>query len=107
MLTLQEELFIKFAEFEEKVKEVDRARAIYRYALDHIPREQARRPPVATIASHRRTLSMTATCGLHLRRLHLARAEPQRAAACVLSKAPARCLGSHCCGALGRGNFCS
>lgn len=38
----QEELFIKFAEFEEKVKEVDRARAIYRYALDHIPREQAR-----------------------------------------------------------------
>ena len=38
----QEELFIKFAEFEEKVKEVDRARAIYRYALDHIPREQVR-----------------------------------------------------------------
>jgi hypothetical protein len=27
---LQEEFFIKFAEFEEKVKEVDRARAIYK-----------------------------------------------------------------------------
>lgn len=38
---LQEELFIKFAEFEEKVKELDRARAIYKYALDHIPRAQA------------------------------------------------------------------
>ena len=37
----QEELFIKFAEFEEKVKELDRARAIYKYALDHIPRAQA------------------------------------------------------------------
>ena len=37
---LQEELFMKFAEFEEKVKEVDRARAIYRYALDHIPKAQ-------------------------------------------------------------------
>lgn len=38
---LQEELFIKFAEFEEKCKEVDRARAIYKYALDHIPKHQA------------------------------------------------------------------
>lgn len=37
----QEELFIKFAEFEEKVKETDRARAIYKYALDHIPKSQA------------------------------------------------------------------
>jgi len=46
VLAAQEELFIKFAEFEEKVKEVDRARAIYRYALDHIPRVQARRPPL-------------------------------------------------------------
>lgn len=27
---MQEELFIKFAEFEEKVKEVERARAIFR-----------------------------------------------------------------------------
>lgn len=38
---MQEELFIKFAEFEEKVGEVARARAIYKYALDHIPRAQA------------------------------------------------------------------
>lgn len=37
----QEGLFIKFAEFEEKVKEMERARAIYKYALDHIPRAQA------------------------------------------------------------------
>jgi hypothetical protein len=37
---LQEALFLKFAEFEEKVKEVERARAIYRYALDHIPKAQ-------------------------------------------------------------------
>ena len=34
----QEEFFIKFAEFEEKAREVERARAIYRYALDHIPK---------------------------------------------------------------------
>jgi hypothetical protein len=33
---------MKFAEFEEKVKEVERARAIYRYALDHIPKGQVR-----------------------------------------------------------------
>lgn len=38
---VQEELFIKFAEFEEKCKEIDRARAIYKYALDHIPKSQA------------------------------------------------------------------
>ncbi len=38
---MQEELFIKFAEFEEKVGEVARARAIFKYALDHIPRAQA------------------------------------------------------------------
>ena len=37
----QEELFIKFAEFEEKCKEPERARAIYKYALDHIPKGQA------------------------------------------------------------------
>ncbi|DBA78970.1 hypothetical protein WJX77_006390 [Trebouxia sp. C0004] len=36
-----EELFIKFAEFEEKCKEPERARAIYKYALDHIPKGQA------------------------------------------------------------------
>lgn len=38
---MQEELFIKFAEFEEKVGEGERARAIYKYALDHLPRSQA------------------------------------------------------------------
>lgn len=36
-----EELFLRFAEFEERVKEVDRARAIYKYALDHLPKSQA------------------------------------------------------------------
>lgn len=36
-----EEFFLKFAEFEEKVKETERARAIYKYALDHIPKGQA------------------------------------------------------------------
>jgi crooked neck len=36
----QEELFLKFAEFEEKCKEPERARAIYRYALDNIPKGQ-------------------------------------------------------------------
>lgn len=40
-MCFQEELFIKFAEFEEKVGEAERARAIYKYALDHIPRAQA------------------------------------------------------------------
>lgn len=38
---LQEELFIKFAEFEERCKEPVRTRAIYKFALDHIPRGQA------------------------------------------------------------------
>lgn len=32
---MQEELFIKFAEFEEKVKEVERARAIFRCPFLH------------------------------------------------------------------------
>ncbi|KAF5835195.1 crooked neck-like protein 1-like protein [Dunaliella salina] len=36
-----EEFFIKFAEFEEMVKEYERCRAIYKYALDHIPKNQA------------------------------------------------------------------
>ena len=36
----QEELFMRFAEFEERCREVDRARAIYRYALDHLPKSQ-------------------------------------------------------------------
>ena len=39
--SVQEELFIKFAEFEERCKEFERARAIFRYALDHIPKAQA------------------------------------------------------------------
>ncbi len=38
----QEEFFLRFAEFEEKVKETERARAIYKYALDHMPRAQVR-----------------------------------------------------------------
>ena len=37
----QEELFIKFAQFEEKCREPERARAIFKFALDHIPRAQA------------------------------------------------------------------
>uniref|UniRef100_A0A7S0RPR7 Pre-mRNA-splicing factor Syf1/CRNKL1-like C-terminal HAT-repeats domain-containing protein n=1 Tax=Pyramimonas obovata TaxID=1411642 RepID=A0A7S0RPR7_9CHLO len=36
-----EELFIKFAEFEEHSKETERARTIFKYALDHIPKSQA------------------------------------------------------------------
>jgi crooked neck len=36
-----EEFFGAFAEFEEHVKEPERARAIYRYALDHLPRGAA------------------------------------------------------------------
>ncbi|KAF0291869.1 Crooked neck-like protein 1 [Amphibalanus amphitrite] len=35
-----EELFIAFARFEENQKEHDRVRVIYKYALDHIPKEQ-------------------------------------------------------------------
>jgi hypothetical protein len=38
---LQEEFFLRFAEFEEIVKEYDRARAIYKYALDQLPRGAA------------------------------------------------------------------
>lgn len=36
-----EELFISFAKFEESVKEFERARTIYKYALDHIPKKDA------------------------------------------------------------------
>mmetsp|Transcript_35189 Transcript_35189/g.67252 ORF Transcript_35189/g.67252 Transcript_35189/m.67252 type:complete len:729 (-) Transcript_35189:192-2378(-) len=36
-----EELFIKFCEFEEHCKELERARFIYKFALDHIPKGQA------------------------------------------------------------------
>lgn len=55
VMRLQEELFMKFADFEEKVKEVERARAIYRYALDHIPKAQvpAARPPATVLPSPR------------------------------------------------------
>lgn len=38
---MQEEFFLRFAEFEEIVKEFDRARAIYKYALDQLPRNAA------------------------------------------------------------------
>jgi len=38
-----EALFIKCAEFEEMCHEMDRARMIYKYALDHIPKAQATR----------------------------------------------------------------
>lgn len=38
---LQEEFFLRFAEFEEMVKEHDRARAIFKYALDHLPKAAA------------------------------------------------------------------
>lgn len=37
----QEEFFLAFAKFEEIVKEFDRARAIYKYALDQLPRGSA------------------------------------------------------------------
>ena len=36
------DLFQKFAQFEEFCKETDRARAIYKYALDNIPKKQAK-----------------------------------------------------------------
>eukprot|EP00250_Pteridium_aquilinum_P016604 c23190_g1_i1 orf=955-3054(-) len=36
-----EELFVAFAQFEERCKETERARCIYKYALDHIPKGQA------------------------------------------------------------------
>ncbi|XP_006812602.1 crooked neck-like protein 1 [Saccoglossus kowalevskii] len=38
---LDEKLFVAFARFEEKQKEHDRVRAIYKYALDKIPKQQA------------------------------------------------------------------
>lgn len=37
---LDEKLFIAFAKFEEGQREHDRARVIYKYALDHIPKEK-------------------------------------------------------------------
>lgn len=70
---MQEELFMKFAEFEEKVKEVDRARAIYRYALDHIPKAQVHGAqetgPKLWLVSQRLTANLDQSCGLGARRL--------------------------------------
>ncbi|CAA6661039.1 unnamed protein product [Spirodela intermedia] len=36
-----EQLFVAFSEFEERCKETERARCIYKYALDHIPKGRA------------------------------------------------------------------
>jgi crooked neck len=36
-----EELFLHFAQFEEFCRETERARAIYKYALDHVPKGRA------------------------------------------------------------------
>ncbi|WMV20641.1 hypothetical protein MTR67_014026 [Solanum verrucosum] len=36
-----EQLFVAFAEFEDKCRETDRARCIYNFALDHIPKGRA------------------------------------------------------------------
>ncbi|XP_070577296.1 crooked neck-like protein 1 [Ptychodera flava] len=38
---MDEKLFVAFARFEEKQKEHDRVRVIYKYALDHIPKQHA------------------------------------------------------------------
>ena len=37
---MEESLFIAFAKFEEGQKEYDRAKVIYRYALDHMSKDQ-------------------------------------------------------------------
>jgi len=37
------DLFTRFAQFEEQCRELERARAIYRYALDHLPKSAAAR----------------------------------------------------------------
>ncbi|KAJ8887994.1 hypothetical protein PR048_007479 [Dryococelus australis] len=39
--TMDEKMFIAFAKFEEGQREHDRARVIYKYALDHIPKDKA------------------------------------------------------------------
>ena len=36
-----DELYVKFAQFEELTKEHERARAIFKYALDNLPKEKA------------------------------------------------------------------
>lgn len=38
---MDEKLYVAFAKFEEGCREYERARAIYKYALDHIPKQQA------------------------------------------------------------------
>lgn len=38
---MDEQLFVAFAKFEEKQKEFERVRVIYKYALDRIPKQQA------------------------------------------------------------------
>ncbi|MBN3291100.1 CRNL1 protein, partial [Polypterus senegalus] len=38
---MDEQLFVAFAKFEEKQKESERVRVIYKYALDKIPKQQA------------------------------------------------------------------
>jgi crooked neck len=37
---LDERLLIAFAQFEERQKEHERARCVYRYALDHLPKQR-------------------------------------------------------------------
>ncbi|XP_039594504.1 crooked neck-like protein 1 isoform X1 [Polypterus senegalus] len=39
---MDEQLFVAFAKFEEKQKESERVRVVYKYALDKIPKQQAR-----------------------------------------------------------------
>lgn len=39
---MDEKLYIAFAKFEENQKEHDRARVVYKYALDHIPKDQTK-----------------------------------------------------------------
>ncbi|XP_033124817.1 crooked neck-like protein 1 [Anneissia japonica] len=38
---MEEDLFVSFAKFEERQKEFERSRVIYKYALEHIPKEHA------------------------------------------------------------------
>lgn len=65
---LQEEFFLRFAEFEEIVKEPERARAIYKYALDHLPKAAAQQ--------------------LYTRFVAFEKQHGTRWAGCVLSSAP-------------------
>ena len=38
---MDEKLYVAFAKFEEGCREYERARTIYKYALDHIPKQEA------------------------------------------------------------------